>query len=64
MSSDRLVRLPEVIQRTGVSRATIYRKVDQGTFPRPVRLGPNTVAWYESQLDQWIAAPMEWAAAA
>lgn len=61
---DRLVRLPEVRDRTGLSTATIYRKVDSGDFPPKVRLSANVVAWYESDLDRWIADPLGWRAAA
>lgn len=61
---DRLVRLPEVRDRTGLSTATIYRKMETGAFPAKVRLSVNVVAWYESDLDRWIADPLGWAAAA
>ena len=52
---DRLLRLPAVKEKTGLSRTTLYRWVQEGRFPRPVSLGPNTVAWRESELDRWIA---------
>ena len=62
--NDVLLRLPDVLRRTGLSRATIYRKADKGEFPAPRRIGANSVAWYESDVAAWIAAPMEWQAAA
>ena len=46
-------RLPTVIQATGLGRLTIYRLVADGSFPRPVHLGPRAVAWRWSDLDQW-----------
>ena len=49
-----LLRIPEVIQRTGLSRSTIYRMVDRGEFPRPVPLTSRTVAWSSSEIDRWI----------
>ena len=52
----RLLKRPEVESITGLSRATIYSKLQQGTFPPPVRLGANSVAWLESDIDGWIAA--------
>ncbi len=52
----RLLRLPEVIQRTGRSRTGIYREVQEGTFPKPVRASLRSVAWIEGEVDQWIAA--------
>ena len=58
--NDRMVRLPEVLLVTGLSRRTIYRKMEVGQFPESVQLSHNCVAWRESELSAWIAAPMEW----
>ena len=49
-----LLRLPQVIQRTGYRRSTIYEKIALGTFPTPVHLGPRAVAWISSEIDQLI----------
>lgn len=54
---DVLMRLPEVMRRTGLSRSTIYDKIGAGTFPKQVSLGANMVAWYESAVDAWIRNP-------
>ncbi len=51
-----LLRLPEVISRTGRSRSRIYSDLQTGSFPRPINIGPRAVAWVESEVDQWIAA--------
>jgi predicted DNA-binding transcriptional regulator AlpA len=40
-----ILRLPAVKTRTGLSRSTIYLRVSQGTFPRPVSLGGRAVGW-------------------
>ena len=50
----RLVRLPEVMARTGLSRSTIYVMVAAGRFPKPVPLGVWAMGWIESELDEWI----------
>ncbi len=50
----RFLRLPEVLVRTGLSRSTIYVRLDQGRFPRPVSLGARAVGWIESEVDEWI----------
>jgi len=65
----RFIRLPEVLTRTGYGRTTIYRKMEEGTFPRSVKLGgppidPNVldsraVAWIEDEVDQWIESRIE-----
>ena len=51
----RLIRLKEVMNRVGLGRSTIYRWMDEGKFPRPVRLGPRSVAWYEKDIEGWIS---------
>ncbi len=53
---DRLLRLPEVIQRIGLRRTAIYDGIAAGTFPAPVRLTERAVAWPESSIDTWIAS--------
>ena len=50
----RFLRLPEVLARTGLSRSTVYVRLDQGSFPRPVSLGARAVGWIESEVDEWI----------
>ncbi|BCL75671.1 hypothetical protein JHS3_14070 [Jeongeupia sp. HS-3] len=49
-----LLRLPEVNKRTALSRSSIYAAIAAGTFPAPVRLGGNSVAWVSSEIDAWI----------
>ncbi len=50
----RIVRLPDVLARTGLSRSTIYVRVGKGSFPKPVQLGARAVGWIESEVDEWI----------
>jgi len=52
---DRLIRLPEVRHRTGLSTATIYRKMEEGSFPKQRKLSVKVVAWYEGDVDAWVA---------
>ena len=49
------LRLPQLKKRVPLSRSGIYAQIAQGTFPAPVRLGPRSVAWIESEIDEWIA---------
>lgn len=51
----RLMKRPEVQQDTGLSSSEIYNRLRQGTFPKPVTLGPKSVAWVEAEVRQWIA---------
>ena len=50
----RIVRLPDVMSRTGLSRSTIYVRVGKGSFSRPVQLGERAVGWIEEEVDEWI----------
>jgi predicted DNA-binding transcriptional regulator AlpA len=54
MTDDRYLRLKELKERIGVSRATIYRWAKDYDFPRPVKLGPGTSAWRQSEVDKWL----------
>jgi prophage regulatory protein len=53
-SSERLLMLREVVERTTYSRSSIYAKIASGEFPAPVMIGPNRVAWPESSIQRWI----------
>jgi prophage regulatory protein len=56
-SLDRVVRIRAVLERTGLSRSTVYRKIHEGTFPQLVKLGKHASGWRESDLNQWIGDP-------
>ncbi len=49
----RLLHLREVLTRTSLSRTSIYRLMDLGSFPAPVALG-SRVAWIESEIESWV----------
>lgn len=55
----RLIRLPEVKARVGLSRSSIYQRISENTFPAPVRLGARSVAWNEASIDSWINDRLE-----
>ncbi|MEJ2229236.1 MAG: AlpA family phage regulatory protein [Alphaproteobacteria bacterium] len=46
--------MQDVVARIGLKRSTIYAKIQQGSFPRPVKIGRATL-WRASELDAWIA---------
>ncbi|MET3473071.1 prophage regulatory protein [Novosphingobium sp. 1529] len=53
-SPNSFVRLPQVLKEIGLSRATLYRKVQDGTFPKQSRIARHCVGWRRSALDQWL----------
>ncbi len=52
----KILRLPEVRDRVGKSKASIYRDEAVGRFPKRIVLGANSVGWLESEVDEWIEA--------
>jgi prophage regulatory protein len=55
---DRILRLKIVLDRTGLSRATLYRKVQAGTFPKQIRIAARCAGWRESAVNDWMRNPM------
>ncbi|WP_261934956.1 MULTISPECIES: helix-turn-helix transcriptional regulator [Sphingomonadales] len=56
--TDRLLRKPEVTARTGLSVSAVYRLERAGRFPCRRRIGLRSVAWYESDIEEFIADPL------
>ena len=54
-----ILRLPEVKRSTGLSRSTIYFRIAQGAFPKPVSLGGRAVGWLECEIQEWIERQVE-----
>ncbi len=55
----RLIRLKEVMNVTGLARATVYKYIKQSQFPASVSLGDRAVAWVESEVEEWILDKIE-----
>ncbi|SPK72655.1 protein of unknown function [Cupriavidus taiwanensis] len=56
---ERLLRLPELKTRCGLSRTTIYQYIKDGKFPPPISIGARAVAWPESDIERWIAEQIQ-----
>ena len=54
-NSERLLRMPEVEQRTGLRKSALYQAIKEQRFPRGVKLTARCIAWPESSVDAWIA---------
>ena len=50
----RIVRLPQVREKTGLPTSTIYALIEQGLFPGQVKLGPRAAGWIEGEIDAWL----------
>lgn len=53
--TDKILRFPQVLNRIGLSRSTIYKKISDRQFPQPIPLGDRAVGWLESDIEDWIA---------
>lgn len=50
----RILRMPEVQAKTGLKHAAIYNRINDGTFPKPIPLGPKARGFVETEIDAWI----------
>lgn len=55
----KFLRLPQVLDITGVSSTTLWRWEKAGRFPKRVHIGPNTVAWLESDILSWMESHVQ-----
>ena len=56
---NRVIRLPDVIKQTGLSRSTIYDYIKTGMFPKQIKLGIRAVGWYEDDIEKWLQVRAE-----
>lgn len=56
VSQESLIRLPEVMRRTGMSKTDVYRKIKSGDFPKQIRRSHKVAVWVERQIDAWVMA--------
>ncbi|KAA9019830.1 AlpA family transcriptional regulator [Sphingobium limneticum] len=50
----KLLRMPEVLDRAGISRPTLYRMISAGKFPQPVKIGERATGWINREIDAWV----------
>ncbi|PHM70217.1 helix-turn-helix transcriptional regulator [Xenorhabdus kozodoii] len=52
--SNKFIRLDEVLSRIGYSKSWTYKLIDKGEFPKPVKIGSRSIAFIESEINEWI----------
>lgn len=52
--SHKILRLPVIKDRTGLSRSTIYLRISKGEFPASISLGGRAVGWLEDDVNKWL----------
>ena len=55
----RLIKLIEVMKQTALGRTSIYKYMKEGLFPKPVTQIGKSVAWVESEVQEWILDKIE-----
>jgi len=61
----RVLRLRDVIQRVGLSRLTIYDRINpkssryDESFPKPIKIGASAIGWIESNISEWIESKIK-----
>ncbi|WP_323947934.1 helix-turn-helix transcriptional regulator [Aeromonas caviae] len=59
-TSPKVLRIKDVIQKTGLARSTIYDRISDKSprydknFPKPFKLGLSSVGWFEHEIDAWL----------
>ena len=54
--NQQILRLPQVIERTGRSRSSIYADIQRGAFPEPIHIGQRARGWLEADITDWLEA--------
>ena len=52
--SNKIIRLPAVKEKTGLSRSSIYLRMTKNDFPKSISLGDRAIGWLESDIEQWL----------
>jgi len=52
--NNKILRLPIVKESTGLSRSTIYLRMANNEFPKPISLGGRAVGWFEEDIQNWL----------
>jgi len=52
--SKKIIRLPEVKNKTGLSRSSIYLRMSNGEFPQSISLGSRAIGWLDTDIEQWL----------
>jgi prophage regulatory protein len=60
LKMETFIRKPAILDRTGSTSPSLYRWVNKGHFPAPVKIGPRAVAWRLSEVEEWEKDPTSW----
>jgi prophage regulatory protein len=55
----KILRLADVMSKTGLSKTSVYEYITAGNFPKQIKLGPRSAGWVEAEIDAWLASRIE-----
>lgn len=58
LTTTRLLRMPQVLERVGLKKTVVYERIKAGTFPKPIKLG-SASAWPDNEVEAWIAQQVD-----
>ena len=61
-ATDRILRINAVLEMTGLSRSTLYRKIERGVFPKQIKLSERCAGWRQSAVNAWMRNPIFYSA--
>ena len=50
----KILKLPAVMEKTALSRSSIYAFIKNQTFPQPIQLGARAVGWHSTEIENWL----------
>lgn len=53
-SNIRLIRMPEVLSKTGFKKSWVYLLISSNSFPKPIKIGARAIAFVEAEIDEWV----------
>lgn len=53
-ANDKIIRLPEVLDKVGLKKSAVYKLIKEGDFPAQIKLGKHASGWLESDVQVWI----------
>lgn len=54
-----ILKINEVVQKCNLSKATIYKKIKEGSFPKQIKLSARSSGWLESEINDWIVSRVQ-----
>jgi prophage regulatory protein len=58
MTENRFIRMPDLRSKVGLSKSQIYKLIQQGEFPKPIKLGDKIAVWAQTEVEEWMSSKL------